>query len=195
MADPSQQPAEPEGVAEELHRRAVLTLNTLRMGGKSFIRPSAPPALLSSLTDHLLVVASDAIKAVASSNKEGMDPVSGKDQYRLLAWVLADARGATETLDKALAETVGKRLDRQAQKVRTETESVSLRAARARELARKLALDDESLAATLEADLEAIHAAERRDLEKPWREVYVGFHELESLLTRPPVDVSQLGVY
>ena len=87
MADPSQQPAEPEGVAEELHRRAVLTLNTLRMGGESLIRPSAPPALLSSLTDHLLVVASDAIKAVASSDKEGMDPVRAANNARGLTFL------------------------------------------------------------------------------------------------------------
>ena len=35
-----------------------------------------------------------------------------------MAWVVADARGATEPLEKALADTVGKRLDKQAQKVR-----------------------------------------------------------------------------
>ena len=95
-------------MAEELHRRAVLTLNTLRMGGESFIRPSAPPALLSSLTDHLLVVASDAIsiKAVASSNKEGMDPVSGKDQYRLLAWTPANYTGMFGNSARSLLSAV-----------------------------------------------------------------------------------------
>ena len=36
---------------------------------------------------------------------------------RLLAWVVADARGAGRR-KKELAETVGKRLDKQARKVR-----------------------------------------------------------------------------
>jgi hypothetical protein len=168
-------------LAKELRRRAKSTLYMYRLGGETYVRPSAPPALLTSLTDHLLVVASDAIKAVASS-EEHDPPVSGKDMYRLLAWVLADARGATETLDKALAETVGKRLDRQAQKVRNECASVRSRAVRAREFARKLALEDAALAATLEADLDASREVERGELEMPVGEVYIGFHELESLL-------------
>jgi len=155
-------------------------LDMLRLGGEAFILPSAPPALLNVLTDHVLVVASDAIRAVASSEKD--EPVSGRDQDRLLAWVVADARGASEALDKALALTVGKRLDRQAAKVRNECASVAASAARARGHARKLALEDAALAATLEADLDASREVERGELEKPVSEVYVGFHELESLL-------------
>ena len=78
--------------------------------------PSPPPALLDKITDELLVVASDAVATVAAEQPR---PPSGKSLLRLLAWIVADARGASTVLDKLLAETVGKRLDRQAQKVRS----------------------------------------------------------------------------
>ena len=78
--------------------------------------PSPPPALIDAITDELLVVASDTVAAAAT---EAQTKPSGKAKYRLLAWLVADARGADTPLDKALAETVGKRLDRQAAAVRT----------------------------------------------------------------------------
>ena len=78
--------------------------------------PSPPPALRDKITDELLVVASDAVATVAA---EVQPRPSGKSLLRLLAWIVADARGASTVLDKLLAETVGKRLDRQAQKVRS----------------------------------------------------------------------------
>jgi len=185
-AELAQQPSGP-ALAQELHDRVVSTLHMLRMGGESFIRPSGPPALLSSLTDYLLVVATDAIKAVASSEVECSTPVTGKDQYRLLAWVMADARGATETLDKALAETVGKRLHRQAMRVREAMENASRVAQASRGLVRLMALGGGEIG----AQLEAIDAAERLELEKPRLELYVGFTELESLLPGPLADASE----
>ena len=61
------------------------------------------------LTDELLMVASDVVAAVATE----LEPkASGNAQWRLLAWTVAAARGATINLDTALALTVGKRLDR-----------------------------------------------------------------------------------
>ena len=69
--------------------------------------PSPPPALLDSITDELLVVASDTVAAVAT---QAPTKPSGKAKLRLLAWLVADARGADTPLEKALAETVGKRL-------------------------------------------------------------------------------------
>ena len=77
--------------------------------------PSPPPCLLDNLTDELLVVAADAVDAVCAT---ATARPSGKAQYRLLAWVVADARGAAVPMEKPLAETIGKRLDRQARKVR-----------------------------------------------------------------------------
>ena len=77
--------------------------------------PSPPPALLDTLTDELLVVASDVINAVAA---EAQPTPSGKSLLRILAWLVADARGAVELLDKADAAKAGKRLDYQAKRIR-----------------------------------------------------------------------------
>ena len=72
--------------------------------------PSPLPALLDTLTDELLVVASDVIPALAVHTQP---PPSGKSQLRMLAWLVADARGARVLLDKADAAKAGKRLDYQ----------------------------------------------------------------------------------
>ena len=83
--------------------------------------PSPPPPLLSTLTDELLVIASDAVKAVAAEGKA----LSGNGGLRLLAWTVADARGATAALDKPLALTVGRRLDSRAFTVRKDLEAAA----------------------------------------------------------------------
>ena len=69
------------------------------------------PALLDKLTDEVLLVASDVVTSAAAASHE---KISGKAQLRCLAWLLADARGSPwwcidVGLDKAAAETVGKR--------------------------------------------------------------------------------------
>ena len=53
-------------------------------------KPSPPPQLLGKLTDEDLVVAVDAVEAVVA--KQQPRP-SGRAQFRLLAWTVADARG------------------------------------------------------------------------------------------------------
>ena len=73
-----------------------------------------PPALLDKLTDELLVVAVDAVEAaVAEHGGLGVDgkPLSGRAKLRLLAWVVADARGAGTRLEPAaqVKILVGKR--------------------------------------------------------------------------------------
>jgi hypothetical protein len=140
--------------------------------------PSPPPALLDKITDELLVVASDAVATVAAEQPR---PPSGKSLLRLLAWIVADARGASTVLDKLLAETVGKRLDRQAQKVRT----TLARATKVAEFARSdlLTVLADSALASDGADRRAeIDAAEKQAYEHARDEVYIGFHELEALL-------------
>jgi hypothetical protein len=122
-----------------------------------------------------LVVAADAIATVAS---EVQPRPSGKALYRLLAWAVADARGATAPLDKALAETVGKRLDRQAQKVRGELARATDDAEAARSNLARDALAEDAVA----AQLAAIDAVEQRVYDHARNEVYVGFSELEGLL-------------
>ena len=140
--------------------------------------PSPPPALLDKITDELLVVASDAVATVAAEQPR---PPSGKSLLRLLAWIVADARGASTVLDKLLAETVGKRLDRQAQKVRT----TLARATKVAEFARSdlLTVLADSALASDGADRRAeTDAAEKQAYEHARDEVYIGFHELEALL-------------
>jgi len=60
------------------------------------------------------VLSSDVVAGVARDGQA----ISANAALRLLAWTVADARGATVALDGPLALTVGKRLDRQAQSVR-----------------------------------------------------------------------------
>ena len=165
------------GLPEALQQRATRILPYT----EGNFTPSSPPALLERLTDHLLVVASD---AVASATADVQPALSGKAKLRLLAWVVADARGATVPLEKALAETVGKRLERQAQKVRGETAAASARALQQRTDARSAVAADPLLAAGLASKLGAIDEEERRAFNRAVVEVYVGFHELEGLL--PP---------
>ena len=75
--------------------------------------PSPPPMLLKKLTDHDLMVARAAVWRVAADQEP---PPSGLARYRLLAWTVADARGALQPLPKPTAEKVGKRLEAQALK-------------------------------------------------------------------------------
>ena len=165
----------PTGVKDVLHERARRILAST----DDKLSPSPSPALFESITDELLVVASDAVAAAAT---EAQAKPSGKAKYRLLAWLVADARGADTPLDKALAETVGKRLDRQAAAVRTATAHAVQLAESARAAARSAAASDVTLQATLQATLAGIDADEQAAVGRPRSEVYVGFHELDALL-------------
>jgi hypothetical protein len=145
------------------------------------------PALLEKLTDELLVVASDVVASVVAAEHE---PISGKDRYRLLAWVVADARGAGWWrpglgLSKDEAETVGKRLDRQAAKVRGQL----AQAEEDRASTRAEGLDEADLAARLKE----IDAAEQHAFEHARNEIYVGYHELDSLMEPEPDLTSEPG--
>ena len=130
---------------------------------------SNPPSLLDTLTDASLVVASGIVTEEAAG-------LSGKAQIRLLAWLLADARGATTPMDKKLAETVGKRLDAQVKRVRSALAEARLTAEQQRAEARAAAaLIGQEVKAEV---LAAIDAAEQQALNAPNKEVYVGFWEL-----------------
>ena len=89
----------PVGVAGALQERA-----------RSFLphptgdfTPTRGNALLNTITDELLVVASDAVAAAVAATQP---PPAGNSVFRLLAWVVADARGATGAMDKLLALTL-----------------------------------------------------------------------------------------
>ena len=130
---------------------------------------SGPPTLLDVLTDASLVVASGIVHEEAAQ-------LSGKAKLRLLAWLLADARGATTPIDKKLAETVGKRLDAQVKRVLRAIEEARSTAEQQRAEARAAAaLIGQEVSAE---KLAAIDATERQALDAPNKEVYVGFWEL-----------------
>jgi hypothetical protein len=84
-------PKLPYQVVQELRRR----VERLRSSTDGAFSPIGPPLLLDALTDASLVVASDIVIEQASG-------LSGKAQLRLLAWLLADARGAMAPLEKKL---------------------------------------------------------------------------------------------
>jgi len=105
-----QRPTATPQVAEVLKKLA----QRIRTFAEGIFPPSPPPALLDRITDELLVLSSDVVAGVARDGQA----ISANAALRLLAWTVADARGATVALDGPLALTVGKRLDRQAQSVR-----------------------------------------------------------------------------
>ena len=143
--------------------------------------PSPPPQLLDKLTNELLIVAVDAVWAAAAAAMT----ISGVARYRLLAWTVADARGATVPLDKPLALTVGKRIERQAIKTRADLASVADAAQAARDRAREAAdraSEGGPAREGLPSELAAIDQAEQARLNELRDEVYIGFNELESLL-------------
>ena len=165
-----------KGVAAALRRRVDQYFPPV----EGVYPPPEDTVLLDKLTDELLVVASDTVAASAAAYRasiEGLQDVpvfSGKAQLRLLAWLVADARGADKTLDKVDAEKVGKRLERQAHRVRTELAA-----------ARESAITDRARIETDGGDqaaLAAVNAAEQAAFDHAHNEIYVGFVELEALM-------------
>ena len=119
-----------ETVPEALRRLA----RRIRSYPEGEFPPSPPPALLFQLTDELLVVASDVVLSVGA---EGSSALKHNAVLRLLAWTVADARGARKLLSMGDALTVGKRLDRQARSVRAQRLEIVEGAAHARATARE----------------------------------------------------------
>ena len=107
------------------------------------------------------MIASDVVKSVADEGKA----LSGNGGLRLLAWTVADARGATVPLEKPHSLTVGRRLDSRALTVRKEL---------------KAAAEEDRVADCSYNH----HLMKQAAKEKARDEVYIGFWELESLL--PP---------
>ena len=103
---------------------------------------------------------------------------------RLLAWTVADARGAVKIMTKANALVVGKRLYKQAGKVRDEMQLASSTAAQER---CDLAGHEPALSRRRLAEEHAqINAKEQRTFDNADMEVYVGFSELIELLQPHP---------
>ena len=101
---------------------------------------------------------------------------SGKARHRLLAWVVGDLIGKRLDGDKTVAETVGKRLERQAGRVRASIATVADSAESKRTEARAaaaLAQDETQLADALKI----IDADERVRINKLNHEIYINLHE------------------
>ena len=107
--------------------------------------------------------------------------LSGAAEQRLLAWLMADARGATIVLDPPSADRAGKRLRKQALKVRADLDAAPLWAATER-----TRVHAEAEATLLRAELTAIDEAEQGMLTAPRTEVYIGFYELKDCGLREP---------
>ena len=147
---------------------------------------SPPPSVLETITDANLDTALEVVAAVGAAVKPVL---SGAAENRLLAWLVADARGATKVLDPPSAETVGKRLRKQALKVRADLAAVPQWAEGERARAHAAAEADTALRPQLRAELSAIDEAEQQKLKAPQEEIYVGFHELDQLeLHAAPAD-------
>ena len=168
-------PKLPTSAAEGLRQRA----ERIQMVPEGEHTPSADRLGPQAITHELLMLADDTVKGVASA-------LSGKAQLRLLAWLVADAMSAGTPLEKPLAETVGKRLNRQAQRIRGELVAVADRAEKERGAARDaaalagLAVDtkNDRLQTELAGQLSAADRREVEQLDKLQREIYNGFSEL-----------------
>ena len=122
--------------------------------------------------------------------------MSGNSIFRLLAWTVADARGATAALEKPLALTIGRRLDSRAETVRDE-----LAAAAAAVEECRVDLSNEERSTRREGELreyaamfaEAKAEQQRRVKKHARDEVCIGFHELESLLPKEPASPTGLA--
>ena len=136
--------------------------------------PSMPPQLLDNITDELLVIASDAVTAVSAEEPA----LPGNARLRLLAWTVADARGATRPLEKPLALAVGKRLDRQAQSV----QAVLLQAVECATQDREELVGGDCSLAHVSCTRPEIDARVQAAFKKAHDEIYVGFWELVELL-------------
>ena len=146
--------------------------------------PSPPPAALENLTDELVVVAAEVVGIIGAG-------LGVNARFRLLGWVVADARGAQVVMEPNLALTVGKRLDRQAQYVRDACTRAVAKAEAELLAAEQAAAADAALQPALPAKLLEIDRARRQALTQPSQEVYIGFRELDGLFgeeeaTPPP---------
>ena len=176
-------PGAPKRQKDEAHALQQLA-RRIRTFPEGKYAPSPPPNVLGKLTDALIVTASDIVISVAQEEPA----LSGNSTFRLLAWTVADARGAQTAIEKPLALTVGKRVQVQATRMRNDAapycKPIIERASREREKLRDGPMTSGDGEAALEAALAATRAKELSELQQAKEtEIYTGFDELESLLT------------
>jgi hypothetical protein len=166
----------PSGLNEALEQAAQLVLQH----PEGDFEPSPAPRVLGSITDDNLVVAWSAVTR-AAAQQEGKPP-SGLAQKRALAWIVADARGAKQTMSFQVATAVGVRLSTHADRVRRILDEATATAEAGRKRVHSAAATNSALRASLRADLAAIDEAEQQPYSFHGKEIYTGFHELPELL-------------
>ena len=129
-----------------------------------------------ALTDELLVVASDALEVAADAAP--LPRPRPMVLQRCLARLLAAAVGSQIWLDDLKAGLSGKRLAKQARKIRCDGVAASLLAQQQRQVARADAAADASQVEGLPARLAKIDKAEAAALDAPRQEVYTNFPEI-----------------
>ena len=145
--------------------------------------PSPPPQLLDRITDELIIVTSDVPWMLCAHRFNRRHRARRSSDCSPGLWPTHAARSCAN----------GEAIGRDRRQAARPTSANALRAdiaARAawiqdaRDRAHTRAILERS--PNLHADLSSIDEIEREDLEKPAKEVYVGFHELESLQSSVP---------
>jgi hypothetical protein len=172
----------PTGLKEAL-RATALRILPYHQGN---FTPSPPPQILDTITDEQILVAFDVVARIAVEAKP--KPLSGAAEQRLLAWLIADARGATIVLDPPSAERAGKRLKKQALKVHTDMDAAPVWAEEERARLHAEAAADAALKPSLRAQLAQVDETEKQMLKAPAEEIYVGFYELDQLVPNQAQD-------
>ena len=166
----------PADAPEALRQRVQ---RIVKAGEGEFVA-SGPPKVAELVSHRLLVAASQVVQAAAAVVQPAL---SGRAQLRLLGRLVADSMCAAEPMDKARAETVGRRLDRQAQNVRDVIAAIEADAEQARVRARAAAA---AYGGSLPGCLAAIGAAEQEDLDVQRDEVYENMDGLEAPAVAAP---------
>ena len=163
--------------APEVLRQCVQRI--IQAGEGQFVA-GGPPKVAELVSHMLLVAASHAVQAAAAAVQPAL---SGRAQLRLLGRLVADTMCASDQPDRAFAETIGRRLDRQAKSVRDAIAAIEVRAEQARvEVRAATAADD----ASFSGRLAAIDATEQDELELQWDEVYENMEGLEAPAAAAP---------
>ena len=148
--------------------------------------PPFRPALAKDveLSDGLMVLALEAVEAYAAAAPTPKP--SGVEQKRIMALLVADAMGFQRVLAGDDVTRAGKRIHKQANKVRDELAAACSETAAARADACAAAATDSKLQEALATALAEIDDKELTDVSKLAYEPYIGFHEITGGVAAAP---------
>ena len=148
--------------------------------------PPFRPALAKDveLSDGLMVLALEAVEAYAAAAPTPKP--NGVEQKRIMALLVADAMGFQRVLAGDDVTRAGKRIHKQAKKVRDELAAACSETAAARADAYAAAATDSKLQEALATALAEIDDKELTDFSKLAYELYIGFHEIAGGVAAAP---------